>query len=515
MGRGANNAMSEQEYRQALPVGYHLENYRLAEVLGVGGFGITYRAEHTTLGLNVAIKEYLPSDFAVRDGTTVHPKSRADQEGFEWGLDRFVEEAKTLVIFRHRNLVRVTHYFASNNTAYIVMDYEVGQPFNRLLEHRKTLTESQLTRVVLPIAHGLKVVHDAGYLHRDIKPANIFIRRTDESPVLLDFGAARLAVGRQTRSMTAIASAGYSPPEQYYGADGEQGPWTDIYSLSAVCYRAITGKPADEAPWRQSRVLRSEPDPVETLAGRGGYSQQFLEAIDSGLHLIETDRPPDVDSWLNMFVDEVKTDEVNFSPLTSATKAVRARIQASQPATGSSALSRWNTTWTAAVVSMVLVAVLVVAVFVGPNDAPPQVPPAEPQLFEVVTVPEDADVRIADVNEPYRAEGVMLPSGEHEVVVGATGYETARKVIRHGDRPTRHDVLLALASAPITVVTDPEDANVRIVNGPPYAPKMTLSAGRYEIEVSAPGYESDRISILHGTEPTRHHVALRQAVNSS
>ena len=506
--------MSEQEYRQALPVGYHLENYRLAEVLGVGGFGITYRAEHTTLGLNVAIKEYLPSDFAVRDGTTVHPKSRADQEGFEWGLDRFVEEAKTLVIFRHRNLVKVTHYFASNNTAYIVMDYEVGQPFNRLLERRETLTQSQLTRVVLPITHGLKVVHDAGYLHRDIKPANIFIRRADESPVLLDFGAARLAVGRQTRSMTAIASAGYSPPEQYYGAEGEQGPWTDVYSLSAVCYRAITGKPPDEAPWRQSRLLRSEPDPVETLAGRDGYSEHFLEAIDSGLGLIETDRPPDVDSWLSMFVDEMDTDEVNFSPLTSATRAVRARIQESQPAIGSLALSRWNTTWTAAVVSMVLVAASVVAVFVRPNDATPQAPPAERQLFEVVTVPKDAHVRIEDVNEPYRAEGMTLPSGEYEVVVGATRYETLRKVVRHGDRPTRHHVLLALVGAPITVVTAPDDADIRIVNGPAYAPGMTLSSGRYELEISAPGYESDRISLLHGAEPTRHHIALRQTVNS-
>ena len=507
--------MSEQEYRQALPIGYHLENYRLAEVLGVGGFGITYRAEHTTLGLNVAVKEYLPSEFAVRDGTSVHPKSRADQEGFEWGLDRFVEEAKTLVLFRHRNLVRVTHYFASNNTAYIVMDYEVGQPFNRLLEDHTTLTESQLIRVVLPITHGLKVVHDAGYLHRDIKPANIFIRRADESPVLLDFGAARLAVGRQTRSMTAIASAGYSPPEQYYGAEGEQGPWTDIYSLSAVCYRAIVGKAPDEAPWRQSRLLRSEPDPVETLAGRQGYSQRFLQAIDSGLGLIETDRPRDVDSWLNMFVDEVETDNVDFSPRTSATRAVRARIQAGQAAITSSALGRRSITWILGAVSTLLVATLVVAVFVGVNEAPPKVSPAEPQRLEVVTVPKDADVRIANVNEPYRAEGLVLPSGDYEVSISASGYEPVSKVIRHGDRPTRHHVLLAPVGDPVTIVTAPDGAKVEIVDGPPYVPGMVLPSGRYELEVSAPGFESSRMSILHGPEPSRHHIALQKAVDGS
>ena len=339
-----------QEYRQALPMGYHLENYQLAEVLGVGGFGITYRAEHTTLGLNVAIKEYLPSDLAVRDGTTVHPKSHTDQDGFEWGLDRFVEEAKTLVLFRHRNLVRVTHYFASNNTAYIVMDYEVGQPFNKLLEDHKTLSEAQLLHVLMPITAGLKVVHSEGYLHRDVKPANIFIRRADESPVLLDFGAARLAIGRQTRSITAIASAGYSPPEQYYGAEGEQGPWTDIYSLSAVCYRAITGKAPDEAPWRQSRVLRSQPDPIETLDGRNGYAPPFLQAIDSGLRLIETERPADLDSWLDMFVSEVDIGDLAIPPRTSASKAIRARIQGSHAATERSAFrQQWRSSWRAGV----------------------------------------------------------------------------------------------------------------------------------------------------------------------
>ena len=143
-------------------------------------------------------------------------------------------------------MVRVRDCFEANNTAYIVMDYEDGEPLDVLLRRRGTLTEAQLNRVLLPVVDELRQVHAAGFLHRDIKPANIFVRRSDESPVLLDFGSARQALGRKSKSVTAIASAGYSPPEQYE-SDGHQGAWTDIYALSALCYRAITGDVPMEA----------------------------------------------------------------------------------------------------------------------------------------------------------------------------------------------------------------------------------------------------------------------------
>ncbi|MCY4532160.1 MAG: serine/threonine protein kinase, partial [Gammaproteobacteria bacterium] len=115
--------MNDSENKQALPMGYRLQNYRVMDVLGVGGFGVTYLCEHITLGHQIAIKEYLPNEFAIRDGATVHPKSQPDREDFEWGLTRFLDEAKTLARFEHRNLVRVRDYFEANHTAYIVMDY--------------------------------------------------------------------------------------------------------------------------------------------------------------------------------------------------------------------------------------------------------------------------------------------------------------------------------------------------------------------------------------------------------
>ena len=291
--------MSANDHKQALPPSFRLGPYRVVRVLGVGGFGVTYLCEHTGLGVEVAVKEYLPNEIAVRDGTEVHPKSAGDREGFEWGLSRFLDEARTLARFEHPNVVRVRDCFEANNTAYIVMDYEDGEPLDALLRRHGTLTEAQLKRVLLPVADGLRQVHAAGFLHRDIKPSNIFVRRSDESPVLLDFGSARQALGRRSRSMTAIASAGYSPPEQYE-SNGAQGAWTDIYALSALCYRAITGDAPMEATERQSQLLRTQTDPLPKLAETpaAGHSPAFLGTVDSGLRLIETERPQSLDEWL-------------------------------------------------------------------------------------------------------------------------------------------------------------------------------------------------------------------------
>ena len=175
----------------------------------------------------------------------------------------------------------------------------MAKPLDALLRRHGTLTEAQLRRVLLPVVDGLRQVHDAGFLHRDIKPSNIFVRRSDESPVLLDFGSARQALSRRSRSVTAIASAGYSPPEQYESR-GAQGAWTDIYALSALCYRAITGDAPMEATERQSQLLRTQTDPLPRLVetSAAGYPDAFLEAVDWGLRLVETDRPRSLDEWL-------------------------------------------------------------------------------------------------------------------------------------------------------------------------------------------------------------------------
>ncbi len=201
-------------YQNALDLNSTLGEYRLEAVLGVGGFGITYLAQDSNLEKRVAIKEYLPGDLAVRalDGSVV-PVSTDHRSDYQWGLDAFIQEARTLARFSHPHIVRVNRYFEANGTGYMVMDYEDGESLNQLLKRAPFPAEPDLRRILLPLLDGLAAVHAEKFLHRDIKPSNIFLR-ANGSPVLLDFGAAR-PTGGATRALTAIVTPGYAPPEQY------------------------------------------------------------------------------------------------------------------------------------------------------------------------------------------------------------------------------------------------------------------------------------------------------------
>jgi serine/threonine protein kinase len=276
-----------------------LFEYRLESVLGSGGFGMTYLAYDTNLELKVAIKEYLPVELAVRalDGCIV-PVSTGTEYNYKWGLDRFLQEARLLAKFSHPNIVTVGRYFEANGTAYMVMNYESGVSLSQMLKRIPEPDEELLLRILLPLLDGLHAVHMAGFLHRDIKPSNIFIRDTGV-PVLLDFGAARLAIGSSTHTITSILTPGYAPLEQY-SKDGNQGPWTDVYSLAAVCYRAVIG---DNPP---DVVTRLKDDSVFNvlIGARARFSTGFLHAINRGLEVDEKKRPQSVPEWKAMFTGE-------------------------------------------------------------------------------------------------------------------------------------------------------------------------------------------------------------------
>ena len=168
---------AEQQPLHALPQGYRLEEYELLRVLGFGGFGMTYLGFDHHLDKGVAIKEYLPSDIATRTSDhSVVPQASDFQEDFEWGLDRFLDEARTLARFQHPNIVQVYRFFEAHGTGYIVMEYVEGETLSAYLERKVTLTESELKSILYPILDGLEAVHGANFLHRDIKPGNIIIR---------------------------------------------------------------------------------------------------------------------------------------------------------------------------------------------------------------------------------------------------------------------------------------------------------------------------------------------------
>ncbi|HEX8989918.1 MAG TPA: serine/threonine-protein kinase [Rhodocyclaceae bacterium] len=274
----------------ALTVGTELLEYTIERVLGSGGFGIGYLARDRNLQCQVAIKEYLPSDLAVRlSGNTVCPRTDSDTHGYNEGLQRFLAETRVLAGFRHPNIVRVLRFFEANNTAYMVMEYEKGESLGKWLPGRTPLPEAELLRMFLPLLEGLEVVHKSGMLHRDIKPGNIYVRDGDGSLVLLDFGAARSVSGAASRSLTSMVTPGYAPFEQYQ-TRGEQGPWSDIYAMGAVLYWVVTGEKPLDAP---SRIKKDEMR-AAVVAGSGRYSEPFLAAIDRALSMDETRRPRSV-----------------------------------------------------------------------------------------------------------------------------------------------------------------------------------------------------------------------------
>jgi serine/threonine protein kinase len=290
------------EHRNSLQPEYSLHEFTILDILGQGGFGITYLARDNNLNRLVAIKEYLPMDMAVRENNaSIQPVSNEYGERYNCGLKRFIEEARTLARFKHPNIVQVYSVFTDNNTAYMVMEYERGESLPATLKQEKTLAENELRKILLPILDGLEHVHTAGFIHRDIKPANIFIRE-DSNPVLLDFGSARQSLYSQTATMTTMFSPGFAPFEQYTGRSINQGPWTDIYGLGATLYKAITGRAPADAMDRGEALLQTDRDiyvSIEEISPQG-CSSAFLRAIDEALRFRPSQRPISISAWLTL-----------------------------------------------------------------------------------------------------------------------------------------------------------------------------------------------------------------------
>lgn len=273
----------------SLPPGTQLHEYRIERVLGHGGFGITYLARDINLDKRVAIKEFLPNDIATRGpDQTVTVRSSESRDAFRWGLDNFIKEARVLGKFSHPSLIPIHRYFEANRTAYFVMEFAEGVTLASVLRHESRLDESRLLGILLPILAGLEEVHAREVLHRDIKPDNIILRQ-GTAPVLIDFGAARQSLTSMTRSVMSVLTAGYAPVEQY-ATGGNQGPWTDLYALGAVAYRAISGNKPPDAINR----LRHDPLEPASRVGEGRYSKHFLAAIDWALAVEPEDRPASV-----------------------------------------------------------------------------------------------------------------------------------------------------------------------------------------------------------------------------
>lgn len=237
-----------QEPAFALPAGTILAgNYLIGGVLGFGGFGITYLGLDLTREIKVAIKEFMPAGTASRSPGQLYMTAK-NKENFEYGLTRFYDEAKTVYKYRHHpNIIHVYKLFRENCTGYYVMEYLEGQDFKHFLKRYGGRTDfNTLMKIMLPVMDALECVHLDHVIHRDISPDNIFVGETVK---LIDFGAARVALAGQSKSLSIILKKGFAPEEQYR-THGRQGPWTDIYALAGTMYFALTGVMVPEAPER-------------------------------------------------------------------------------------------------------------------------------------------------------------------------------------------------------------------------------------------------------------------------
>jgi hypothetical protein len=219
------------------------DQYLVGRTLGHGGFGITYLGWDAYLARKIALKEYFPSGVAMRtaNGANVGAYSMSFEKDYTWGLERYLEEARVLARFQnHPNIVAVQNFFRAHGTAYMVLEFLDGVTLEAHLERRGGRIDwDTALMIMLPAMDALREVHGASILHRDISPDNIYILRTGQVKVI-DFGAARYALGQHSKNLSVILKPGYAPVEQYL-TRGIQGPWTDVYATAATLYRAITG----------------------------------------------------------------------------------------------------------------------------------------------------------------------------------------------------------------------------------------------------------------------------------
>ncbi len=334
-------------HADALPSGTRLAEFEIQGLLGVGGFGLVYRAYDHSLHRTVAIKEYMPAALAARpEGLSLSIRSSADQATYDSGLRSFMAEARLLAQFDHPSLVKVYRFWEANNTAYMVMPLYSGVT---LKQARTQMTapppEDWLRTVLWSILQALQLLHEHDTLHRDVSPDNIFLQDVGP-PVLLDLGAARRAITDRSRKLTAILKVNYAPIEQYAEADDlRQGPWSDLYALAAVVYGCLRNDPPLPATTRVvSDSMPSMQSLVGTLEAHFGarYSPAFVQAIEHALTVQPAQRTQSVGDFMAEMGLQVPSGLVKFdwraalgpvwSPASEAHDNLDARTTVQHPA---------------------------------------------------------------------------------------------------------------------------------------------------------------------------------------
>ncbi|MBU5475848.1 serine/threonine protein kinase [Eubacterium sp. MSJ-21] len=283
------------------------ERYKIEEVIGAGGFGITYRAWDPLLQAYVAIKEYYPSGIATRsvDSSKVCVPVGNEKKEYHRGLVRFLKEAQDVARFQAEpNIVSIYDYLEENDTAYMVMEYLHGCTLKRyVLDHGGRLDTDHIIHICLSVLDALAIVHASDMIHRDISPENIFICE-DLTVKLIDFGAAKQVYLDGEQTMSVVLKPGYAPPEQYAKKD-KQGPWTDIYALGATLYFAATGEKPEES---FGRALEDTIKPVCVVNPE--IPMYLSKVIMQAMSVKIEDRYPTVEAMREALLDGATQGEV-------------------------------------------------------------------------------------------------------------------------------------------------------------------------------------------------------------
>ena len=275
----------------ALAPGHELDDYRIDTLLASGPFGLTYLAHDARIDTRVVIREYLPIAIAARGrGDVVEPLFPREGDLLRQAVAGFIERSRQLAAVRHVNVLRVARLFEANNTAYAVSEYETGMTVLDWRERAGRPSEAALARVIVSALDGLAAMHGAGLVHLDLRPSKLRLRADGTALIVGSAGGAQYVPSGRVRDAILQVTLGYSPLETYYSS-GERGPWSDLYALAAIAYWLLTGERPQEAPERLLEDALPKLAESEDLAG--GYSRDFLAALDWALQLRPEARPSD------------------------------------------------------------------------------------------------------------------------------------------------------------------------------------------------------------------------------
>ena len=454
------------------------KRYIVGRVLGHGGFGVTYIGYDPVLEKRIAVKEYLPGEFATRmpnaQTLTVYTGDREEQ--FRIGREKVLDEARRLAKVQNApNVVHIYDTFEENNTAYIIMELLDGQSVKELMAQNGRMPLDLALHVVMQVIAGMKEVHRTGLLHRDISPDNIYLLK-DGTVKILDFGAARYATSSHSKSLSVIVKPGYSPEEQYRSR-GDQGTWTDVYALAATFYKMLTGITPDDA------LERSVKDTLQPPSALGIQIPPGMEtALMNALNVAIEDRTRTMEE----FEEELLADTVKKREVTDRTKDT-GRVSGKAVA--------------AVVTGAVLAVCMLVAAMIGPRTGmgPWKIPAGYASVPNLVNlareeaersgrsagvtvlasstsfsavIPEGSvvgqDVKSGTLVRWGSDVGVELSRGREKVQVPAVqGLELAEAeaVLKEAGFKVEHELVSAPGSAPGTVITQSAGAGTAAVRG--------------------------------------------------